>query len=118
MSTGPSSPPRGPERRRAARISIPPGGPVSVVGARLVNVSSYGMMIESPVPLEFDAQLRFLLVVVGENADVEARVAACAPIAGALRRSYGVGLEFTRFAAEARNRLCELLASRHDAGAA
>ena len=38
------------ERRRAERVPMPAtGGPVSVVGARLVDVSPYGMMIESPV---------------------------------------------------------------------
>ena len=41
------------------------GGVVSVVGARLVNVSPFGMMIESPLPLKSDAVLPFRLVVAG-----------------------------------------------------
>ena len=53
----------------------PRGGAVSVVGAALVNVSSYGMMIESPVPLEREAVLQFRLMVAGEKTDVGPAVA-------------------------------------------
>lgn len=103
--------PGGFERRKAERVPVPPsGGPVSVVGARLVNVSSYGMMIESPVPLEQDAIMQFRLVVAGQKADVEARVAACFARAGEKRRCFGVGLEFTRIPPEVQERLRELLA--------
>ena len=83
------------------------GGAVSVVGAGLVNVSSYGMMIESPVPLEREAVMQFRLVVAGENTDVDARVAACTPVPGA--RRYAVGLEFVRIAPEAQQRLIRVL---------
>src|SRR5947199_263920 len=52
-------------RMSAARVGA---GAVSVVGARLVNISSYGMMIESPVPLEREAVMQFRLVVAGKKA--------------------------------------------------
>jgi hypothetical protein len=107
--------PGGLERRRAERVPMPAsGGVVSLVGARLVNVSPYGMMIESPVPLKSDAVLPFRLVVAGIKADVEARVVACAPLPGA--RRYGAGLEFSRIAAEVRARLTEILATLAAAG--
>ena len=83
------------------------GGAVSVVGARLVNVSSYGMMIESPVPLEREAVMRFRLVVAGEKTDVDARVAACTPVRGSHR--YAVGLEFLHIAPETQRRLIRVL---------
>jgi hypothetical protein len=107
--------PGGLERRRAERVPMPASrGLVSVVGARLVNVSPYGMMIESPVPLKSDAILPFRLVVAGLKADVEARVVACAPLPGA--RRYGAGLEFSRIAPEIRARLAEVLATVAAAG--
>lgn len=90
----------------------PRGGPVSVVGAVLVNVSSYGMMIESPVPLEREAVLQFRLVVAGQKTDVDARVAACTLVPGG--RRYAVGLEFVRIAPEAQERLIRVLAG-HEA---
>lgn len=85
-----------------------PAGAVSVVGAALVNVSSYGMMIESPVPLERETVLQFRLVVAGQKTDVDARVAACTPVPGA--RRYAVGLEFVRIPPEAQERLVRVLA--------
>jgi hypothetical protein len=100
------------ERRRAERVPMPPaGGLVSVVGARIVNVSPFGMMIESPVPLESDVVLPFRLIVAGRKTDVEARVVECAPWTGA-RRRYGVGLEFSRISADTRAHLAELLSKR------
>jgi hypothetical protein len=102
--------PAGLERRRARRVPVPrEGGPVSVVGARLRDVSPYGMMIESPMALTVDAELPFRLVVAGEKADVEARVAVCTPLPGA-RRAFGVGLEFTRIDEAVRARLGQVLA--------
>jgi hypothetical protein len=86
----------------------PGGGAVAVVGAALVNVSSYGMMIESPVPLEMEAVMQFRLVVAGQKTDVDARVAACTPVPGG--RRYAVGLEFVRIAPEAQERLVRVLA--------
>ena len=82
-------------------------GAVSVVGAALVNVSSYGMMIESPVPLERETVMQFRLVVAGQKTDVEARVAACTPVPGG--RRYAVGLEFVRIPPEAQKRLVRVL---------
>lgn len=101
--------PGGLERRRAERVPMPAtGGVVSVVGARLVNVSPYGMMIESPVALRSDSILPFRLVVAGTRADLEARVVACAPLRGT-RRCYGAGLEFSRIPAEIRALLVQVL---------
>ncbi len=99
--------PRRLERRRAQRQSA--AAEISVVGARLLNVSRYGMLIESPVPMARDALLRLRLIVCGQPADVEARVAVCTPQPGA--RAYGVGLEFAQIAPADRERLERALAA-------
>jgi PilZ domain-containing protein len=110
MSETPRSGPAGLERRRAERVPMPErGGPVSVVGARLVDVSPFGMMIESPVALTEDAVLKFRLSVAGRKTDVSARVAACAPRPGG-RRAYGVGLEFLDLAPDVRDGITDVLA--------
>ena len=88
-------------------------GAVSVVGAALVNVSSYGMMIESPVPLEPDTVMQFRLVVAGQKADVDARVAACMPVPGG--RRYAVALEFVRIPPETQQRLLRVLSGQEPA---
>ena len=80
---------------------------VSVVGARLTNVSSYGMMIESPVPLEREAVLQFRLVVAGVKADVDARVVDCSALAGT--RRYAAGLEFQNLPPDVQQRLIRVL---------
>lgn len=85
-------------------------GGVTVVGARLLNISSYGMMIESPVPLERETVMQFRLVVAGRKADVDARVAACTAVAGS--RRYEVGLEFSRIDPEAEERLVRVLSGQ------
>jgi hypothetical protein len=104
------APPSGFERRRSERIPVPPrGGPVSVVGARLVNVSAHGMLIESLVLLEREAQMNFRLVIAGEKVDVEARVAVCSLLSSGRRRIFGVGLEFTAMPEAARQRLADVL---------
>ena len=96
------------ERRRADRVAMPPvGGPVSVVGARLVDVSAYGMMIESPVAMTEDAVLQFRLSVEGRKTDVSARVACCTSRPGT--RSYGIGLEFLDLPAEVRDQIRDVL---------
>ena len=106
--------PSGIERRRYERTPMPPtGGPVSVVGARLVDVSPFGMMIESPVALTEDCVLQFRLSVEGQKADVSARVACCSSRPGG-RHSFGVGLEFLDLSAEIRDHLRDVLA-RHAA---
>jgi PilZ domain-containing protein len=112
-----SESPRPLERRRAERVPMPErGGPVSVVGARLLDVSPYGMMIESPVALTQDAVLKFRLAVDGRKADVSARVAACAPRPGA-RHAYGVGLEFLDLDPQVRDGIREALARYASKGA-
>jgi len=103
--------PSGLDRRRGDRVRMPPsGGPVSVVGARLLNVSPFGMMIESLVPLERDAVLALRLIIGGQKFDVEARVAACTPITGGARRGFGIGLEFAQLPGEVRERLKQVAA--------
>ena len=98
-------------RRRSPRIPIAElEGAVSVVGAKLVNVSRYGMMIESPVALDRDAIFSLRLVIGGEKSDVQARVAGCTLGATGVRRRYGVGLEFTDIPRETRERLEHTLA--------
>jgi Tfp pilus assembly protein PilZ len=100
-----------PERRRAERITMPPvGGPVSVAGARLLDVSPYGMQVETPIAMAVDSRMEFRLTVSGAKHDVEARVASCRPVTGG-RRAYGVGLEFTRVPDGLREQLRELLAA-------
>ena len=97
------------ERRRAERVPMNgAGAPVAVVGARLINASVYGMLIESPVALEPEAVLPLRLVIQGHKADVEARVAACTPLPGA-RRTFGVGLEFVRIDETTRGHLDEVV---------
>lgn len=106
--------PSGPERRRAERVPMAPkGGPVSVVGARLIDVSPYGMMIESPLAMTEDAVLQFRLAVEGRKTDVSARVACCTARAGA-RHAYGVGLEFLDMPADVRDQIRDVL-TRHTA---
>jgi hypothetical protein len=107
--------PRALNRRRSPRIPVAElDAAVSVVGARLVNVSCYGMMIESPVALEREAILSLRLVIGGDKTDVEARVAGCTLGATGVRRRYGVGLEFTDIPRETRERLEHTLAGLHE----
>ena len=111
MKRGEPFGPRGLERRRSPRIPIAElEGAVAVVGARLVKVSLYGMMIDSPVPLERESVLSLRLVVQGHKSDVEARVAECTLGASVARQRYGVGLEFTDIPEETRERLEKTLA--------
>jgi PilZ domain len=102
--------PSGPERRRAERVPMAPtGGPVSVVGARLIDVSPYGMMIESPLAMTEDTVLQFRVAVEGRKTDISARVACCTPRAGT-RPSYGIGLEFLDMPSEVREQIRGVLA--------
>ena len=95
------------ERRRAGRVPMTgAGAPVAVVGARLVNASVYGMLIESPVAFEPETVLPLRLVIRGDKADVRARVAGCSGLPGA-RRTFGVGLELVQIDERARGRLEE-----------
>jgi c-di-GMP-binding flagellar brake protein YcgR len=100
----------GVERRRALRFPMPPdGGVVSVVGARLLNVSAGGMLIESLTPLESESIHRFRLIVAGEKMDIEAKVASCVARPGEKRRSYGIGMEFKRMPPGAKEQLGQVL---------
>lgn len=103
------------ERRRAERIAMtPPANPVSVVGARIIDVSPFGMMIASPVAISPDAVLPFRIVVHGRTSDVRCRVATCRPAPGD-QGYFGVGLEFLDLAPEARDHLRDAL-QRQTAG--
>jgi hypothetical protein len=105
--------PKGLERRRGMRTPVDQlAVSVSVVGAKLVNISMYGMMIESPVRLEREAVLSFRLVVAGHKGDIEARVAACTLGASGQARRYGIGLEFISLPVDLRGRLRKAL-GRH-----
>lgn len=101
----------GAERRRVERVPMGASGPVSVVGARLLDVSCYAMRIESPVLLEDGAVLRFRLVVAGEKADVDARVINCVGNWRGSRRVFEVGLEFEGLSPALRDRLADTLRS-------
>jgi PilZ domain len=104
----------GRERRRAARVVMPASGaPVSVVGARLIDVSPYGMMIESPLAMAEEAVLMFRLAIEGRKADISARVACCLPRPGT-RHAYGVGLEFLNLDEGVRGQIRDAL-GRHAA---
>ena len=110
MTDEQAAPPGGVEHRRSPRYPIPTTtAAISVVGARLVNVSAFGALIESPVPMESDAVMPLRLVVAGEKVDIEARVAQCAAAAGERRRVYRIGLEFLTLPASVRDRLIEVL---------
>jgi Tfp pilus assembly protein PilZ len=110
--------PLGFERRRSERFALPPrSAAISVVGARLVNVSAHGMLIESMVPMEEDLTLQLRLLISGEKADVEARVARCSMLASGRRRLYGVGLEFTTIPPGVQQRLLAVLAAARTAHA-
>ena len=107
--------PDGLDRRRGDRVPMPTtGGPVSVVGARVLNISPFGMMIESLVPLEPDAVLALRLIIGGQKFDVETRVAACTPITGGPRRGFGIGLEFAHLPENVREHLKRVLAGTHE----
>jgi hypothetical protein len=103
------------ERRKAQRVAMtPPANPVSVVGARIIDVSPYGMMIESRVAIAPDAVLPFRILVEGRTSDVSCRVATCRPAAGVEQRHFGIGLEFLDLAADTRDRLQGVLERREE----
>ena len=103
--------PDGLEHRRGPRYPVSPTSAVSVVGAQLVNVSAYGALIESLVPMETDAVMPVRLIICGSKVDIEARVANCYSVAGEKRRMYRTGLEFVSLPPDARDRLAEALKS-------
>jgi PilZ domain len=87
----------------------PPANPVSVVGARILDVSPFGMRIESPVAISTDTVLAFRIVVEGRATDVGCRVATCRPGAGEDQSRFGVGLEFLDLPDETADRLRKVL---------
>ena len=86
----------------------PPTNPVSVMGARILDVSAFGMRIESPVAISPDAVLPFRIAVGGQTTDVRCRVAACRPTVVDASR-FGVGLEFLDLDHSFRERMVEAL---------
>ena len=92
----------------------PPAEPVSVVGARLLDVSPFGMKIASPLAIPPDTVLPFRIVVHGRTSDVSCRVATCRAGVGVEQRHFGIGLEFLDLPAESRDHLREAL-QRHTA---
>jgi hypothetical protein len=102
--------PEGAEQRRSPRFAMPSsGGAVSIVGARLLNVSLHGALIEAPLPMETEAVLPLRVVVAGSKLDIDARVAQCLAQPGGSRRTYRVGLEFLSPPEGFRERLAEAL---------
>ena len=98
------------EHRRGMRYPVPPqSGAISVVGAQLVNISAYGALIESLVPMETDAVMPLRLIISGTKTDIEARVVQCNAAQGEKRRVYRIGLEFVSTAADVRERLSDAL---------
>jgi Tfp pilus assembly protein PilZ len=104
--------PGGVERRKTAR-SVPDelSEPVSVVGARLLDISTGGILIDAPVPLAPDSTLRVRLVVGSVKTELETRVTGCRRLHGS-NRPWGVGLEFLEIPKEVRQRLACLFGSR------
>jgi len=106
-----SAGPGGIERRRAPRFGPEElAEPVLVIGSHLVNIGPGGLMMEAPIPLAPESRIHLRLVVGGERADVEARVAACVPRGRGTGRCWGVGVEFTSMPGQARERLAHALA--------
>jgi hypothetical protein len=102
--------PGGLERRRVPRR--PPDElveSVSVVGARLLDISPYGLQIEAPVPLAPASSVRLQLLVGGVKSEVEARVADCRQRGTPSGRAFGVGLELTEVPEALRSRLARAL---------
>lgn len=102
--------PGGIERRRAVRC-VPDdlAEPLSVVGARLLDVSPFGLQIEAGVPLAPGSSLHLQVLVGGTKAEVEARVADCRRRGTPAGRAFGVGLELTHVPEALRSRLARAL---------
>jgi hypothetical protein len=101
------------ERRLSPRFE--PGDlaePVLVVGSRLVNIGSGGLMLEAPIPLAPESTVHLRLVVGGERAEVDATVRECVLRSQGRRRSWGVGMQFVKLDAAARARLERALGPR------
>jgi Tfp pilus assembly protein PilZ len=105
-------PPGGVERRKAPRTAPDQlSEPVSVVGARLLDVSAGGALIDAPVPLASGSTLHVRLVVGGVKTELETRVTGCRRLHGS-SRPWGVGLEFSELPKKVSERLERLLSTR------
>jgi Tfp pilus assembly protein PilZ len=80
------------------------------MGARLLDVSAGGLLIDAPVPLAPDSRLQVRLVVGGVKTQLETRVAGCRRLHGS-SRPWGIGLEFSKIPTETRDRLERALAT-------
>jgi hypothetical protein len=98
--------PGGVERRHEPRFDPEEfAEPIFLVGSRLVNVSPGGLMMEAPVPLALESRVHLHLVVGGERAEIEARVAGCVSRRRGRRRGWGVGVQFCSIPDAARAKL-------------
>ncbi len=105
-----AGPPGGIERRRARRVHPDDlAEPVAVVGARLVDISRDGLLLEAPVPLAPQSTLRLRLVVGGVKTEIETRVANSRRRALRSSRPWAVGVEFAEMPAAVRRRLARAL---------
>ena len=106
-------PPGGIERRRSPRAEpdeLPE--PISVVGTRLLNISRGGLLIEAPIPLAPESNLRLRLVVGGKKTELDTRVTDCRRRLAAGPRPWGVGIAFTDVPRETLDRLEDLLSRK------
>lgn len=109
MSAAPTGP-GGVERRRSRRRA--PADlleAVAVVGARLIDISHHGLLMEAPVPIAPESRLRLRLLVGGTRTEVGVRVAGCRPRPPGQGRPWGVGVEFVDVSPEARECLVRAL---------
>ena len=105
--------PGGVERRLFPRLEPDDlSEPVFVIGSRLVNIGSGGLMLEAPVPLALESPLHLRLVLGGERAEVDVRVRGCVPRSLGRRRVWGVGVQFENLTPAVRARLERALLPR------
>ena len=105
--------PDGVERRLAPRLEPDDlAEPIFVIGSRLVNIGTGGLMLEAPVPLAADSTLHLCLVLGGERTEVDARVRGCSPRSQGQRQAWGVGVQFEHLEPAARERLERALLPR------
>ncbi len=103
------------ERRRAPRYEPTQlREDVYVVGARLLNIGAHGAMLEAPVPLPSDSDLRLHLMVGGLRTRVEGRVCGCLPRRDGRRQVWFVGIEFVSMSVEDRERLALALVPKRN----
>jgi len=104
--------PGGVERRRSPRRDPGElGESVSVIGARLIDISRHGLQMEAPVPLAPHSTLRLRLLFGAVRTEVEVRVAACRRRPVNRGRPWGIGAEFVEMSSEASDHLNRALDS-------